>query len=184
MRYAELRRKAGIGDVLLVSGDDAMSRLLRAATASQYSHIAVLVWLEGGLWVSEVKPKTGYTLTHASKRIPQMLAQGTVRWGAAPIVVARRLMLRAVTRYRDGAGDDALDPGYSYWSGLTVWLSQLTGYALPHRMICSTYAQEVWEAGGLTFDGPADPEDFEHRIEKLVRIDGDADSSMEVYEEI
>lgn len=170
MNYEDLRKNAGTGDILLQAGTGLASRMIRVFTGSQYSHVALLVWIDNGLFVSEVKPGTGYTLTPASQRIEEMCNSGIVRYGKAPLDLNMRLAREAIMKFRDGAEDRDLDPSYSYLSGFIIWISQLINRPLPHKFVCSTYVQHIWAAGGIEFNRTADPEDFARYIENLWRV--------------
>jgi len=53
VNYKDLRRKAKDGDLLLVEGRGIVSRIIRALTGQNFSHVAILVWIDGGLVVVE-----------------------------------------------------------------------------------------------------------------------------------
>ena len=184
MNYAQLRNYAFTGDILFQAGDSLGAKFLRVFTASQFSHVALLVWVNGGLWVAEIVPKTGYTLSPASQRIPEMLAAGNLWYAKAPAArgdLSRPAYREAIMKYRDNspnkALDPALDPSYSMTSALLTWVAQLTNRNIPVKLICSTFVQEVWEADGVEFERPADPESLVDYVDTLIRVKGG-----EVYE--
>lgn len=171
MNYKDLRDEAETGDILLCAGESPASRMVRTLTGSQYSHVALLArWPDFGLFVSEVKPGTGYTLTPASQRIPELLKGGVVRYGKKPQHLNQKMIGQAILKFRDGSANRDLDPSYSYLSGIIIWLSQLINKPLPHAFVCSTYAQHIWEEGGMKFNRSADPEDFARHVENLRKI--------------
>lgn len=194
MNYAQLREHALTGDILFQAGDTLGAKFLRVFTASQFSHVALLVWIdnnytgEPGLWVAEVVPATGYTLSPASQRIREMLTQGNVWFAKAPhrTEFSRFFYHSAITSYR-GNGDngnngdnEVLDPSYSFSSAVLTWFAQLTNQDIKVKLICSTFVQEVWERGGVEFDRPADPEDLVDYVHTLTRVGGEETDETDI----
>lgn len=144
MNYEELRRCARSGDALLVSGKGFFSRIIRIATATNISHVAMLVWISDTLWVAEMKEGRGYTLTPASIWVLDATESATVYYGKAPAVVrnnGERVTERAL-HYRNRK--------YGWLSLSRVWLGQFfRGYRKTLTIVCSTFVGRVWnEASG------------------------------------
>lgn len=151
MDYPTLRKLAKDGDVLMLEGQGLVSLLVRMATGQQISHVAMLVWIDGGLWVAEMQELRGYRLTPASARVPELCQAGFVYFGQAGIV-STSAILDTVKHFRGAR--------YSYWTLFTVWLAQLFRFRAPAKLVCSTFVQRCWEAAGKTFTQTADPGDF------------------------
>lgn len=150
MDYTMLRKLAKDGDVLMLEGKGLVSLLIRMATGQQVSHVAMLAWIDGGLWVAEMQEFRGYRLTPASTRVPELCKAGHVYFGQAGI--NSPAILQAAKQYRGAR--------YSYWTLATVWLAQVFRFRAPAKLICSTFVQRCWEAAGKRFTQTADPGDF------------------------
>ena len=108
----------------------------------------------------------GFRISPASQWFEQ--ARGVLYWGKAPgdvrgcpdLVVDRIFKARAER------------PSYSYWSLISVWLSQLFRRRLPAGLVCSTFVQRIWSACGVEFRQTADPGDFARLCQALVPIGG------------
>lgn len=168
MTYDEMRQKAVTGDVILVRGN----RFVRVFTAESVSHVAVLVWMpdDGGLWVFEFVESEGYLSMPASQWFHKRRGQA-IYHGIAPDRVHRfpQEVFTAATRYRDSS---TASRRYGWLSLVTVWVSQLVRRRLPVRgRVCSTFAQEVWEATGwIGFSRTADPGDFIEVCQRLTPV--------------
>lgn len=153
MDYQTFRDRASTGDVLLLEGSDLAGRFVRVLTGQQISHVALLLWLDDGLWVAEMR-NSGYSLMPASQRVPDMAAGAQVYWGKAPMQV--RLRSREIT-------DKALSfrgSRYSWWSLITVWAAQIFRRQMPGRLVCSTLVERAWASGAYMFSQTPDPGDF------------------------
>lgn len=174
MTYLEMRHVARTGDTLLVRGN----RLVRIFSAESYSHVAVLVWMPGadgasrggGLWVFEFVEGEGYQSMPASQWFSLRKGQ-MIFHGAAPSLIRheREAVFAAATRYRTA---NPIRRWYGWLSLLTVWASQIVRRRLPvWAKVCSTFAQEVWEAAGWKgFTRTADPGDFVEACQSITPI--------------
>ncbi|MEZ5571192.1 MAG: hypothetical protein R3E64_04135 [Halioglobus sp.] len=153
MNYADFRHLAETGDLLLLEGRGLFSTPIRMITGQQASHVAILLWIADGLWVAEMRGQ-GYTLMRASQRVSEMGEHGQVYWGKAPY----RLRWQ-VNEVRDAALSYR-GYRYSWWTLITVWLSQVTRRRMPSNLVCSTLVQRVWSAAGFQFTQTPDPGDF------------------------
>ncbi len=163
--YAWLRANAGSGDVLLVESRRVGGTAIRMLTGQQFSHVAMLIWNEGGLWVAEMLGRGGYTLTPASERLPEMCKGAHLYFGEAPEAVTTQpgIVTRTALKYRGSR--------YSWWTLISVWFSQVTRSKTPNGLVCSTFVQRVWEACGITFSQTADPGDFLGLATSVSRIE-------------
>lgn len=149
--YDEARRVAQTGDVLLVEGRGWIGTAIRVLTGQQYSHVALCVWLDGGLWVAEMLEGVGFRLTPASQWTRKTSDKMSLGVAQDAVHADSQLIANAIMQAR------ANPPDYSYWSLVTVWLSQILRRPLPAGRVCSTLVQRVWELSGLEFDETADP---------------------------
>jgi hypothetical protein len=157
MTYSEMRQLAQTGDVLLVEGKGFFSKMVRVVTGESISHVALLFWLDGGLFVAEMIEGKGYQIMPASQWFPR--AAGPVLFGAAPVSVQSRgdTILAIIASYRDTKKKQR----YGYLSLLKVWWAQITGQQIKvHQRVCSTFVQDVWEQCGFHFAQLADPGDY------------------------
>lgn len=165
MTYNELRDSIKTGDVLLLEGRHFFSRIVRVFTGQQASHVALFVWLDDGLWIAEMLTSSGYTLTPASDRIPQISDQ--MYLGVAPAVVrdGASAAKSVVMKYRERG------KRYGFYSLLKVWWAQLwQSRPDTEQRVCSTFVQEVWEACGFKFNQLADPGDFFRLCEYTIPV--------------
>ena len=182
MNYATLRFSATTGDLILYAGTSLLSRLVRVSTGSQYSHVGLLLWKEDTLWFSEMKIGAGYTLSPASTHLKELTQTGVVRYSPAPAGMDSKVAEKAILKYRDG-GTREKDPNYSLTGAVIVWMAQWIPSFVPsfikapfesftrRRFVCSTYVQSIWEAAGVSFDKPADPEDLARMVETLTMLE-------------
>jgi len=146
MNYATLRQQAKTGDILAVKGTGFIGGLIRALTGESYSHVALLVWDDGGLMVYEFVEGTGYQAMPASEWLRRRTGQ-RVHYGIAPRIVGQyqTLVAQAARRYRNSS---VAARWYGWFSLPKVWFSQLIGRRIPVRQkVCSTFVQECWQAG-------------------------------------
>jgi hypothetical protein len=151
--YSDFRDRARTGDLLLLEGLQIGALLIRMITGQQFSHVALLLWIEDGLWVAEMRGR-GYTLTPASQRVAEMAESGKVYWGSAP---------PPVRSHADAVSRKALSfrgSRYSYWTLITVWIAQILRRRMPRNLVCSTLVEKVWSAAGVVFAKTPDPGDF------------------------
>jgi len=166
MNYLQLKKLAESGDILFHAGDSWGAKILRMGTAGQFSHVALLVRMNGGLFVAEVVPCTGFTITPASQRIPAMMKGGNVWYGPSPYDMDDRLMRSVIMNFRGTSHD------YSYWAGFKTWFAQITGRDYQTKLVCSTFVQKVWERSGMTkLEKPADPEDLFGLVSSADRLE-------------
>lgn len=162
LSYEAMRGIAKDGDKLFVRG----MAFIRVMTGEAQAHVAVLFWMDGGLFVAEFTAKTGYIIMPASQWFDQRKGQ-EITYGQAPDIVRNNPISVRETIYRYRAMDTQTGArrwfgpnGYGFASLLKVWWSQVTGWAVSVRQkVCSTFAQEVDEACGLLYSQTADPGD-------------------------
>jgi hypothetical protein len=147
-----MRDKALSGDVLLVEGRGLVSRLIRALTGQNISHVAMLLWIGETLWVAEMKEFTGYRLRPASLWVADAMQSSVIYYGFAPAEVKAEQVKDSAFKFRNEK--------YSYLSLLKVWLAQLLRKKTNAGLVCSTFVQRCWEACGVEFKQTADPGDY------------------------
>lgn len=164
MHYREMRDKACNGDVLLLEGHGWVGTLIRVLTGQSFSHVALLLWIDNGLWVAEMKELHGYRLMPASHWLENTMHGAHVYWGAAPDMVRTRhiVVKEEAFKYRNQR--------YSYISLFTVWLSQILRRKVASKLVCSTFVQRVWSACGFQFEQTPDPGDYLHLCSSVTRL--------------
>lgn len=153
MDYANLRARAATGDLILLEARHLVGILVRVLTGQQISHVALLVWIDEGLWIAEMR-NAGFSLAPASQRLPEMACEGPLYWGRAPAAV--QMVTSAVARTILGFRGAR----YSWWSLVAVWVAQLLRRHMPSRLVCSTLVERAWASAGMTFRQTPDPGDF------------------------
>ncbi len=153
--YSKIRDRIQDGDVFAVKNRGMVSLFIRLITAESANHVAVLLWLTGGLWVAEMRG-SGYRLVRASQWIKENKGK-VVFWVEAPecvrsnAAVVKKVVLETKTQ----------NPDYSKWTLVKVWWSQLINRMDRGELVCSTFAQRVWQQCGFAgFTRLADPGDF------------------------
>lgn len=176
MNYRDIRNTAVSGDALILEGRGIAGGLaIRILTGQRASHVALLVWIDEGLYVAEmVGTRGGYVLSPASERVPEMVAQGRLYYGQAPAVVRERSeqMAEKILSYRPQRDGDTTP--YSWWSLVTVWISQVLRRRLPSMLVCSTLVDRVWGACGYRFVQTPDPGDVDAACQYTARVSIDA----------
>ena len=137
INYAQLRANARTGDLLALKGRGIASYLVRIFTATSWSHVAVLLWVDEGLWVCEMA-WSGYRMRPASQWVPEQSAD--VWWCRAPEFIKEECATEVLLAHRGRP--------YSYWSLITTWISNLLNRRLPSGDICSELAQNLVESCG------------------------------------
>ena len=171
MNYSAVRAWASNGDVIGVKGTNFIGKAIRFFTQEKYSHVALFVWHEGGLWVYEFLGRGGYQCTPASQWF--QLRKGQDIWvGKAPAVVRtvpERVMLSA-SSFRSSF----IKQQYGFLSYITIALAQITKSRPDTALkVCSTFVQHVWEQCGYRFTVTPDPGDvmrIAKNIAPLVKV--------------
>jgi hypothetical protein len=162
LRYEAVRAVVQTGDLMLCSGRHRMSRLIRFATRSPWSHVAIVVRLEsiGRVMVCESVEKIGV------RTIPLhtfLFGAGGNKPYPGKVLLARHARLNAagepaLKAMTDFALDQLGDPfafGDIVKIGARIlWgaTQQVTPAALEaqHEFICSEYAALCFEKAGVT----------------------------------
>lgn len=163
--YNEVRQFMQTGDVLLCKKRNPVSILIRIFTAESFNHVAVLLRnAYGRVEVAEMRGGIGYQQMPMSQWLLQN--KGTeIFWGQAPDTVDRYLAYKVILMTR------AVNPRYSYWTLVSVWLSQVFQVKTKSANICSTFAAKVWTDSGYgKFLRTPDPGDFAAYVKQLTGV--------------
>lgn len=172
--YSGIRDQASNGDLISISGTSFISLMIRAITFGKLSHTAMLIWIDGGLWVYEIREFVGIRFTPASLYIKDLLDAGkNVYYSPAPDMVSSQpeLVYKAAMSTRKAT--------YGYTSLLTVLWSQLRDKPVAtDALVCSLLAQRIYEACGVKFKRLASPQlmpDYCQGMRKVTSM-GDRDA--------
>lgn len=156
MKLADVPKTAVTGDLLATSSNVA----IRIATGESYSHVAMLVFVDGLLMVFETVGKGGFRAIsywqwaneNGHKKISYVVAPAIVRQRFADV-------RNIAVAHLDNKG------GTNHWYGFLslplVWLSQITGHKYSQwHPVCSTVVQTFWNASGWKLGWLADPGDM------------------------
>lgn len=144
MKYDELRRQVLDGDLVAVrSNHGGMPRLIRRITGSPYTHTAIAIWLDLGLWVAEMD---------GAKNVLVPLSQ----YAHLPFDVYRCPVPRAAVR------EAVLEQlsgkvGYDWLEILAIGARRLFGLKLRehgHRKVCNSYSAAAWLSAGWAAELP------------------------------
>ena len=161
MTYEDLKRIAQTGDVLLVDGNG----IVRIFTAESQSHVALLVRLEE-LTVFEFVETCGFREVPLSQWLEERKDENIVL-GIAPSM-DREAVKQFALSFRN---KKKLGLMYGWVSLIKVWLAQVFNRLIPVRMlVCSTFVQAAWKAGGYHLERTADPGDIARHCRSLHRI--------------
>ena len=153
MNYSDARNSMSSGDVLMVKGTHLVGRLIRAITGESFNHVAMILRSFSGVFVVEMREGKGFRITPASQWFEEQKNK-TVLWGRFP---GKR---RGDFCHELYAMRQRTKP-YSYWTLITVWISQFTRRGAPGNLVCSTFVQNSWKSCGYTMSKRlADPGDF------------------------
>lgn len=153
MKYSDVRLDMRSGDVLMVKGTHLVGRLIRSITGESFNHVAMVLRSFSGVFVVEMREGKGFRLTPASQWFEEQHKK-TVLWGKFP-GKQRGGFCHEIFAMRQRSKP------YSYWTLITVWISQFTNRKAPGRLVCSTFIQKDWDHCGYTmFEKLADPGDF------------------------
>lgn len=161
--YAQLRTFAKTGGVLGVKGKGLVSNVIKFFTREEYSHVAMLVWIENGLWVFEFVEGIGYQCMPASQWFELREGQ-TIFYGPPPKIVTENgqaLVDRALS-FRGSK----FRRHYGYFSTVRIFFAQfLNTNNKTIFKVCSTFIQDCWTHAGYTFNQTADPGDIMRHAE-------------------
>ena len=169
--YRQIRANARNGDVLMVSGSGPISLMIRAATFSRMSHVALLLWIDEGLWVFEAKEFQGLRFMPASLYVKDAIDSNTgIYFGLAPYVVhtAGNIVYDTAMNYRKAS--------YGYRALFSVLAAQLASRWFKgvkvdsDAVVCSILIQRVWEACGHDFSRLMSPGMFTDECRYTVPI--------------
>jgi hypothetical protein len=157
--YSDTRSEMRTGDLLLFSGTSLLSRLIEGVTRATYSHVALVVSMDGRLLAFQADPG-GVVVQPASKVVCRY--DGKVDWWSMNEGVRGRL------RERDTI-DTALTLlglRYGYMGSVVLGLRKLFGARLgctdsnllPRSLFCSEFVSMCLRNGGVdVVDGINDP---------------------------
>lgn len=168
MTYPELREQAQNGDVILLEGSGFVSKFIRVFTGQSISHVALLVWLDSGLFIAEMIEGVGYQIKPASERIPAY--KGIVYYGKAPKVVndSPGCILKSVLEYRA----DKSKQRYGYFTLFSVWWSQIRHKNIEvKKKVCSTFIADVWNWCRFKFSETPDPGNYVNLCQFISKVD-------------
>lgn len=137
--YSEIRPHVADGDLVAVrSRHGVFPNLTRLITRSPYTHTAIALWLEGGLWIAEMR-SGGNVLVPLSQRANEDFDVFDCPVDRANVRGWLLQRLRSKTDY------DVLD-----LARIAAW--RLFGVPLPEQdddqLVCSAFAAMAWLYGG------------------------------------
>ena len=152
--YQDLRPEIKTGDVVLVKGEGLISKLIRAFSGESISHVGMFLVIDEGVFIIEFKEMEGFKFTPASLRLLDLAEGGQLFYGTAPEILrnpkADKLMNDSAFSLRQGK--------YGYLTLMKIWWAQMTKSDIPvNKVVCSTYVQRNWKAGGYEMSVTADP---------------------------
>lgn len=170
-KYGLARSSVETGDLLFFQGSKPGSWLIRAATGSSYNHVGVFFWWGDNLWLAEMREFRGFQLRRASEAIEQADEQGTKLWLGTMPNNPNHEDKSAMREFIFSVKHSRFKSHYGHLSLVKVFISQLIGVAVPVLfMVCSTFAQKVWEQAGHFYDITASPGFMANQCKELVRI--------------
>ena len=145
LRYADERSGIRDGDIILFRGESPISRVIRSATGSNYSHAGLASWWRDRLMVLEAQ-SAGVVAAPLSRVVS--LYDGRLELWTTDDELERDEVI--------GAAKLELGKKYAIW-GLARGLRKvLVGVGLepdpwkpPEKFICSQYVSYAWRAGGI-----------------------------------
>ncbi len=151
--YAWLRDRAQNGDALSVQSSNIGSIMIRVLTAEKVNHVAILFWMDGGLFVAEMRLFGGFKIMPASDWFARN-CKSTIWYNPAPeqVLTNPDLVKTEILKFRGRH--------YSIPTLVSVWVSQIIKRKTPNGLVCSTLIQRIWKKCGVVFQKTADPGDI------------------------
>ncbi|PLY02754.1 MAG: hypothetical protein C0622_05240 [Desulfuromonas sp.] len=170
MTYEQIRNQAQTGGVLAVRGTGTVSKVIRVVTGESHSHVAMLVWLDDGLYVFEFVEFVGFQILPASEWLRRRQGQDIIYCSPPRHVAANPDRVKAAAiSYRNAS---VAARWYGYISLFLILYSQITGRKVHViQKVCSTFVQECWAAAGHRLKRTADPGDIVEACPATYKID-------------
>lgn len=147
MTYKDFLLNAQTGDILATC----TNIFVRVTTGESYSHVAMLVWIKGELFVAEQHELHGFRVIPITEWVE---GKEQFTFGQAPEGIRGNIKLvLEVKNY-----PKKRPTRYGWFVLLLVWLSQVTGIKFPRiHDVCSTFLAIMWDSLQPTFSGNPDP---------------------------
>lgn len=161
--YKDARHEMMSGDILMVKATGFVSRFIRVLTGESINHVALVLHQPHGVFVVEMREGKGWQMMPASQWM-EAQAKNVVLWGKMPTNKRGAYCFESYAMKQR-------DRNYSYWTLLTVWLSQLTRRTQHGNLVCSTFVQRCWaKCEYHMFPRLADPGDFLEHAQEITRV--------------
>lgn len=172
MTYENLRSTIKTGDLLGCHGRNWTDLFIDLFTSkgdpTAWTHVGVFYWDSQGLWIAQEYEGTGFGCYPASQLIGKFMNQKADCFlGRAPLSISDdyRAVTDLLTTWRRSP---SLHP-YGYGTLLRI-LDDPKEDPDSVPAVCSTFAQEAWEATGFKFAKLFAPEDFKAVVTEIVPI--------------
>lgn len=163
MDYATARDRIVDGDMIAVRGTGAFARLIQLVTRSPYSHCAVAVWLDGGLWASEINGGGNHLIP-----VSQIKDDFDVYrpHGGIDTDTVRAAIFELLRDRKEYAVLELLRIALYYMLGIVVWKMSRGEY------VCNEYAAEIYSRAGYSLVLPpiAAPADVCRAMRKTLEV--------------
>lgn len=162
MNYYLAREMIKTGDIAGVEGAGFFEVGIRVMTGQNLSHVAMFVWINGGLFIFEYTAR-GYSLSPASdwlkKRFKNKKAK--VYWGIAPEKIhnGEQRLIDSIFKIRDDGNRHRRH--YAFYELPIIWFAQIFDLHIERlSRVCSTSIAKLWSKAGYSFKETPDPGDF------------------------
>ncbi len=138
--YDEIRPQIADGDLIAFKAYNGwFAAAIKLVTRTSYTHTAVALWLEGGLWIAEMNAGGGNVLVPLSQRAHQDFEVFACPVPAGKVREAVLATLRDKIRY-------------DFADLFRIAAHKLFGIALPERedpkLVCSAYSGKIYFISG------------------------------------
>jgi|ERR1035437_1452525 hypothetical protein len=144
MRYLEARDLIKDGDLIAVKGTGLISDITKFVTDSIYSHTGIAIWLDGGLWLSQMT-SGGNNLIPLSQESCFDVFECPVNPASVRTYVLEKLRTRI---------------NYSFLDLIVAGLTSITKFKIPTTntgLICSAASTKTYLANGWDIITPPVP---------------------------
>lgn len=171
MDYEHCRNFAKTGDIIGCEGKSFVQVAIRKITGQSFNHVAMLVWIDTGLYIFEFVEGDGFRFVPASAWVKKRLKKKEfLYWGKAPKIIrdGELFILDHVTTIRKA---EKSKRNYNYWELPVIWASQYLGFNVEALSgVCSTSIAQAWKKCGYRWQRMPRPGDFMHHCEELTLI--------------
>jgi hypothetical protein len=148
MDYKEFRQIAETGGILGTSGKKVVGMFIRIFTGASLQHVAIVFWMDEGLFVAEFQEGVGFQMMPASQWFKNQ-PKKVIFYGKPPEVVKNKeeLVKRLIFEVRDS--ESRFKTNYNYWELPIVWFANIFNLNVKGLSgVCSSFVNRIYSKCG------------------------------------